>query len=91
MLKIHLDTRVHKFLRKLPSKHERQVLEKILSLAKHPVQSDVQVLHGYAPLRRADIGEYRIVFSIDDEWIRIPLIGKRNDSDVYKRLDRLFG
>jgi mRNA interferase RelE/StbE len=45
-------------------------------------------LKGY-PFRRTDIGEYRIVYRIDGETVKIPLINKRNDDQVYKALKRL--
>jgi len=35
-----------------------------------------------------DIGEYRIVYRIEDDTVGICLIGKRNDSEVYKRFKR---
>ena len=38
--------------------------------------------------RRADVGEYRIVYRFDRDFIYVALIGKRNDSDIYKRLKR---
>ena len=63
---------------------------KIFLIAENPLQHDVKPLHGYAPWHRADIGEYRIIFSTDGEWLRILIVGKRNDSDVYKRFSKLF-
>jgi len=36
-----------------------------------------------------DCGEYRIIYYVDGEVLRVPLIGKRNDDEVYKRLQRL--
>ena len=41
------------------------------------------------PYRRADIGEYRIIYRVESDTLLIPLIGKRNDDDVYKRMKRL--
>jgi mRNA interferase RelE/StbE len=40
-------------------------------------------------LIRKDSGEYRVVYRYDDTTVYIMLIGKRNDDEVYKQLERL--
>ncbi len=89
MLKINLSVRAHKFLQKLPAKHERQIVTKISLLAQEPLPPDSKLLVGHAPLRRADMGEYRIIYYAEHLVLYVVLVGKRNDSDVYKRLNRL--
>ena len=90
MLKIDLKSNVRKFLKKLPPKHERQILQKIVALADNPYPPDSQLLKGYRA-RRADVGEYRIIYYVDDPWLHVPIVGKRNDSEVYKELRKRFG
>lgn len=90
MLKIDFSARALKFLQKLPEKHERQVAQKVVSLASDSRQQDVKALKGYSPLMRADVGEYRVIFYTNSSTLFIVLVGKRNDSDVYKKLNRLF-
>jgi len=51
---------------------------------------DSEHLTGF-PYRRASIGEYRIIYRVEEETLRIPLIHKRNDDEVYKRLKRMGG
>lgn len=46
------------------------------------------MLKGY-DLRRADVGEYRLIYSVESDVLRIFVIGKRNDDEVYKKLRRL--
>jgi mRNA interferase RelE/StbE len=46
------------------------------------------VLTGHTPWRRVDIGEYRVIFRFDDSTIYVPVVGKRNDSEVYRHLPR---
>ncbi len=53
----------------------------------NPEPHDSKELKGY-PYRRADIGEYRIVFRVEGDVLKIAVVGKRNDSDVYKKLTR---
>ena len=89
MLKIEIAKRASKSLSKLPPKHARQVATKIQSLRADPEPFDSIHLKGYSPYRRADIGEYRIIYYVLNECLRIDLIGKRNDDEVYKVLSRI--
>ncbi len=75
------------FLDKLPSKQFKQVSKKIFSLMTNPEPHDSKELKGY-PYRRADIGEYRLVYRVEGDVLKIAVVGKRNDSDVYKKLER---
>jgi mRNA interferase RelE/StbE len=89
MLKIEISKRAGKFLQKLPAKHARQLATKIQALRTQPYPADSQPLKGHAPLHRADVGEYRIVYLVETELLRIALIGKRNDDEIYRQLRRL--
>ena len=88
MLKINLSKQAQKFLDRLPPKQRRQVSGKIFQLAADPVPPDSKPLRGF-PYRRADIGEYRIIYHFDEETLFVPAVGKRNDDDVYRLLRRL--
>ncbi len=90
MLKIEISKRSEKFIRTLPPKQKRQVVAKILDLRTDPEPHDSSKLKGYEQYRRADVGEYRIVYFVRDSVILIVLlVGKRNDDDIYKQLKRL--
>lgn len=86
MLKLELTRDSQKFLDKLPPKQFRQVVQKIFALLRDPRPNDSKELKGY-PFLRADIGEYRIVYDVrNEEALRVILVGKRNDDEVYKNL-----
>lgn len=90
MLKIEISKRAEKFIRTLPAKQKRQITGKILSLCTNPEPHDSSKLKGYENYRRADIGEYRVVYFVRDSVLLVVLlVGKRNDDDVYKQLKRL--
>lgn len=90
MLGIELHRRAGRFLERLPPKHQKQVALKIAELRSEPEPPDSKVLKGKLSVyRRADIGEYRIVYRVEGTLLRIFLIGKRNDGEIYKRLQRL--
>ena len=88
MRRIELSKRAQKFLDRLPPKQRRQVSGKLLDLARDPNPSDSEQLKGF-PYLRADIGEYRIIYHFNDIALSVPIIGKRNDDEVYRQLRRL--
>ena len=89
MPKLDLTARSRKFLAGLPPKQFRQVVTKIFALLDDPAPPDSRPLVG-APYRRADIGEYRIIYRVEAETLKVALVGKRNDSEVYRDLERLI-
>lgn len=91
MLKINFSRRAEKFLRIIPAKHAKQISGKIMDLRQIPTPPDSLPLKGKeSDYRRADIGEYRIVYRVNVDMLEIILIGKRNDDEVYKKLSRLL-
>jgi len=50
-----------------------------------PEPTESSQLIGY-PYRRADIGEYRIVYRVEEDCLKVALVGKRNDDEVYRQL-----
>jgi len=88
MLALDLTHQAKDFLDQLDPKRFRQVVKKIFSLMENPRPSDSKALHGY-PFWRADIGEYRIIYRVEENSLKIALVGKRNDDDVYKKLSRM--
>ena len=89
MLRVNLSRQAAKLLKKLSLKHARQVATKITELRSNPYPHDSLKLKGYA-YHRTDIGEYRIVYQVEEETLEILIIGKRNDDEVYKQLKRKF-
>ncbi len=80
---------VDKFLEKRPSKHYKQIVKAMFSLAKDPIQHDTMKLKGYTDLLyRKDVGEYRIIYCYDDQMLQVKMIGKRNDGEVYRVFSR---
>jgi mRNA-degrading endonuclease RelE of RelBE toxin-antitoxin system len=88
MLKLDLSKQAFAFLEKLPAKQGRQVAEKLTALCNDPAGVPSEGLKVYAPLRRVKAGEFRIVFVVEGGALRVRLIAKRNDDEVYKLLRR---
>ena len=90
MLKIEISKRAEKFIRSLPAKQKRQITRKIFDLRINPEPHDSIRLKGHEQYRRADIGEYRIIYFVRHSVVLVIfLAGKRNDDDIYKQLKRL--
>ena len=87
MLKLDLTHAAKRFLDDLPPKQFRQVVNKVISLMENPLPQDSCLLSG-APYRRTDIGEYRIIYRVEAECLKVALIGKRNDDEVYRRITK---
>lgn len=89
MLKLQISKKVQKFLSNLPSKQQTQIVLKIKDLRQSGHGVDSAHLKGTS-WYRVDVGEYRIIYNIeDDDLLIIPLVGKRNDAEVYKKFRRL--
>ncbi|GFO57048.1 hypothetical protein GMSM_40550 [Geomonas sp. Red276] len=84
MLRLELTRDAQKFLDRLPPKQFRQVVQKIFSLLQDPTPHDSKQLKGYQFLR-VDIGEYRVVYDVNEGALRLIVGGKRNDDEVYKK------
>jgi len=85
--RIDLSRQAARFVEKLRGKHRRQVVDKLLALARDPRPPDSRPLRGH-PMLRADIGEYRIVYEVERDTVRVLVIGKRDDDEVYRILGR---
>lgn len=79
-----------KELSDFPPKHFKQVVSKILMLTQDAFPPDSKLLIGYDNLWRVDSGEYRIIYTASDSQVTILLVGKRNDDEVYRHLERKF-
>ena len=89
MLKLDIKRPAYDCLIELQTKQFKQVMLNIIRLTKEPRPHDSQKLAGY-PYHRVDVGEFRIIYDIEnEETVRIVLVGKRNDDEVYKRLRNL--
>ena len=74
----------------LQSKQFKQVGTAMLGLLHDPLPHDSASLQGATHgERRVDVGEYRIIYSIDGDTVEVLVIGKRNDDGVCKKWARI--
>jgi mRNA interferase RelE/StbE len=58
-------------------------------LLENPKPQDSLTLKGYSDYYRIDVGEYRVIYSFSAKWVKIAVVGKRNDDEVYKKFERI--
>ena len=85
MRHVNLSRVAGKSLERFPAKHQRQLAERLLALGVDPRPVDSRKLHG-SDRYRIDVGEYRIVYSIEPTEVAVDLVEKRDS--VYKKLRR---
>lgn len=88
MNKLDITKAAGNFLEKLPPKQFRQIVRTIFKLREETEPHDSKQLAGHPEYRRVDIGEYRIIYRVDNDTVKICVVGKQNDSEVYKQFKR---
>ena len=78
-----------RFIKTLRPKQYKQVVGTVLAMLNNPEPHDSRLLKGSRDdNRRVDVGEYRVVSRVEGEKLLVLVVGKRNDSDDYRLLDR---
>ena len=96
MLNPDIHNSARRFVESREPKHQRQIVSKILALCQDPKPHDSQPLKGTRlNERRATIGEYRIIYRVEDSdepgrdgTLHVDAVGKRNDDEVYRRFGK---
>ena len=81
MYKILIKKRAKKFIDKLP-KNER--LRVVTAIEQLPI-GDTKKIKGHNDLLRLRVGEYRIIYSIDNGELIIYIIDAGNRGEIYNR------
>ena len=89
MYELDITKSVDRFLKRLQPKQFRQIVQTILKLRIDPRPPDSKNLKGSPDYKRVDIGEFRIIYRIERETVKIAVVGKRNDDEVYKKFGKI--
>lgn len=82
MYQIVIKKKAKKFIDKLPINEKRRVVSAIEQL---PNGEDVKKMQGYDELLRLRVGDYRIIYTIDNGKLIICVVDAGNRGDIYKR------
>lgn len=81
--KILLERRALKFINKQPSDQKKRILSAIYKL---PTEGDFQLLAGAEKLYRLRVGDYRVIYTIEDSELIVRVINVGNRGQIYKNL-----
>lgn len=73
-------------LKKIDRRVLPQIVEKIDSLAGEPRPRGCEKLSGYDNLYRVRVGDYRIVYGVEDRLVLVVVLKVGNRADVYQRI-----
>lgn len=82
MYKIVLKKKAKKFIDKLPMNEKRRVVS---AIAKLPNGEDIKKLKGHEDLLRLRVGEYRIIYTVDNGELIVYVIDAGNRGEIYNR------
>lgn len=82
MYQIIIKKKAKKFIDKLPVNEKRRVVAAIERL---PNGEDIKKLKGYDDLLRLRVGDYRIIYTVDNGKLIVYVVDIDNRGDVYKR------
>ena len=68
----------------LPHEIQKRIDRKIIAFADDPRPHDVKALHGGEKLYRVRVGDYRIVYKVEDKIITVIIVRVRHRKDVYR-------
>jgi len=75
-----------KTLRKLPQSFQKRIIDKISEIENSPPPSVETKLKGNNPFHRIRVGDYRIIYEIQNDILVILVIKIGHRKDIYKHL-----
>ena len=75
-----------KTLKKISNADRKRIVHKIDSLAENLPDSDTTKMKGSNPFHKVRIGNYRIVYEIQDEILLILIVKIGHRKDIYRNL-----
>ena len=82
MYHIILKKPAKKFIDQLPADEKRRVVDAIEKL---PDGEDIKPMKGHSGLLRLRVGEYRIIYSVDNGELTVYVLDAGNRGQIYKR------
>jgi mRNA interferase RelE/StbE len=86
--RIEYDEAALEDLLKLPKKIQQQLIKSISRLGESPRSGNIKQLKGYDKLFRLRSGDYRVVYTIEDDVIIVTIVAVGPRKDIYDLLKR---
>ena len=75
-----------KALKKIPKADRKRIVEKIESLAESPPNPEITKMKGNNPFHKVRVGDYRIVYEIQEDVLLILIAKIGHRKDIYRKL-----
>ncbi len=75
-----------KSLKKIPKADRVRIVEKIDSFAENLLNTELTKMKGNNPFHRVRVGDYRIVYEIQDDVLVILIVKIGHRKDIYRNL-----
>lgn len=85
--RIQVERQAERMLRRLPKDLLERLRAAIRGLATQPRPDDCKKLVGYANLYRVRVGDWRIVYAIEDDALLVLILDISPRGDAYRNLD----
>lgn len=79
---IKIEKDAQKFLKKLPRPDETRVLK---AIAKLPDEGDRKQMKGHPGFFRLRVGDYRIIYTVDNGQLIVRVVDAENRGQIYNR------
>lgn len=79
--KIEFDKRAVKFISKQPKPQRERIFKAIYQL---PHTGDIKIMRGNEGFFRLRVGDYRIIYTVDNNILVVRVIEVGNRGDIYK-------
>ena len=84
--RIELTKTATKSLKAIPRKDQKRIAKKIESLAESPPDPAKTKMKGNNPFHRVRVGDYRIIYEIQNDMLLILILKIGHRKEVYRRL-----
>ena len=81
--KVVIAKSAEKELAQLPVEAIMRIREKVSSLANNPRPDGCKKMKGYKDLYRICVGDYRVIYSIQDTILTVTVVAVGNRKDIY--------
>lgn len=75
-----------KALRKIPKADRKRIAQKIDSLAEDPPNPEITKMKGNNPFHKVRVGDYRIIYEIQEHALLILIVKIGHRKDIYRNL-----
>lgn len=82
MYRIIIKKRAKKFIDKLP---RQEKIRLVTAIERLPNGSDIKKMRGHEDLMRLRVGEYRVVYTVDNGALVVLVIDAGNRGEIYNR------